>query len=165
MPIGLVTADQHESLVDLLLEAHVHHRAIPGPDRAAVRTHLHDALLAPGSPVRLLVAGDGSDVAGVAALVLQPSVVEPTGSDRWQCQLKELYVARARRGRGIGEALVRATARFALDHGCGRVDWNVQAANAAGIRFYERLGGVRVGDRRAYRLSGVALEDLAEAQN
>jgi GNAT superfamily N-acetyltransferase len=162
MRIALVAPDQHASLVDLLLEAHVHHRALPVADRASVDAHLHDAVLAPGSPVRLLVAADGPRVAGLAALVLLPSVIEPTGTDRWQCQLKELYVGRSHRGRGVGERLVRASARFALDHGCGRMDWNVQAGNDDGVRFYERLGGVRVGDRLSYRLGAAALGDLAQ---
>lgn len=165
MPTGPVTPDQHGSLVDLLLEAHIHHREIPVADRAAIEAHLVEDLLAPGSPVHLLVASEGEIVVGLAALVIVPSVIEPIGTDRRQCVLKELYVRRSHRGAGVGEALVARSARFALDHGCGRMDWNVQARNAGGIRFYERLGATRVDDRLGYRMTRSTLETLAGSQN
>jgi hypothetical protein len=37
------------------------------------------------------------------------------------------------------------------------IDWNEPA-----IRFYKRLGAQALEDRRTYRLSGDALEDLTE---
>ena len=117
------------------------------------------------SPVRLVVAVEPiGEVVGVAALVLVPSVIEPAGDSQWQCQLKELYVRSSHRGHGVGEALLAWSAGYALDHGCGRMDWNVQEGNAGGIRFYTELGATRVADRLRYRMGRAALEQLATAQ-
>jgi hypothetical protein len=59
-----------------------------------------------------------------------------------------------------GEALVAWSARNALVHGCGRMDWNVQAGNAGGIRFYAGLGATPVMDRLSYRSGRGAMERL-----
>ena len=98
---------------------------------------------------------------GLAALVLLPSVVVAVGARHMQCQLKELFVSDSCRGDGVGEALLRWCAKFALDNECGRMDWNVKAGNAAGIRFYERHGAQIVGDRLSYRVAGETLSELA----
>ena len=91
---------------------------------------------------------------GLAALVLLPSLVEMVGPGRHQCVLKELFVAESSRSEGVGGALLRASASYALEQGCGRMDWNVKAENADGIRFYERHGARVVGDRLSYRVEG-----------
>ena len=52
-------------------------------------------------------------------------------------------------------------AAYAIEHGCGRLDWNVRAGNQKGLAFYERLGGTRVADRLSYRMSRAALRRLA----
>jgi hypothetical protein len=52
-------------------------------------------------------------------------------------------------------------ARYALEHGCRRIDWPVKASNAKGIAFYEGLGAARVVERLSYRLSGPDIAKLA----
>jgi hypothetical protein len=51
-------------------------------------------------------------------------------------------------------------ARYALDQGCGRIDWHVQASNHAGIRFYAGLGADCVEGRLNYRLGRRAMDAL-----
>jgi len=164
MRIGLVVDRQYDSLVDLLVELHAHYHQPPITTRAEVERHLRDRLLAPASPTRLVVAelpGDG--VVGLAALVLLDSLIDPTPADRRQCQIKELYVRRAHRGRSIGKELMRWSAAYALGRGSGRMDWHVQAANRRGIAFYEQLGGTVVAERLNYRLDQATMERLARA--
>ena len=43
-------------------------------------------------------------------------------------------------------------ARYALDHGCSRIDWSVKSSNARSIAFYETLGARLVSDRISYRM-------------
>jgi GNAT superfamily N-acetyltransferase len=164
MRIGLFSPSQRGVLVDLLLELGSYYAASVTPTVDEVASHLDAALAAPGSPITLLTAEapDGR-LAGVAALLLVPSVVETVGVGRLQCQLKELFVAESFRGGGVGEALLRRSAQFALEHGCGRMDWNVKVSNAAGIRFYERHGAHVVVDRLSYRIAGDSLTQLATA--
>lgn len=160
--VGLVAAHQHESLIDLLCELHGFYNEGAKPARAEVKEHLLHNLLAPGSPQRLMVvcAQDGA-VAGLAALTLVFSLVEFTPGKRRQCQLKELYVRSSQRGKGLGEMLMSGVARFALEHGCARLDWPVKATNARGIAFYESLGAELVADRLSYRLGEAQLRQLA----
>lgn len=51
-------------------------------------------------------------------------------------------------------------ARYALDHGCHRIDWHVKASNGRGIRFYESLGA-GVTARLSYRRTEPAVSTLA----
>lgn len=54
--------------------------------------------------------------------------------------LEDLYVKPEFRNRGIGLALLEATAEEARRAGAGRLDWQVLDWNTEAVRFYERLG-------------------------
>ena len=154
MRIDLVSPAQHESLIDLLCELYRYYHDGAEVARADVRDHLLHGILAPDSPVRLVVAEDGSGtVVGFAAVMLMVSLVDPTPAHRRQCMMKELFVRADSRGRGVGRALMAWIARDAAEQGCGRIDWHVKASNEAGIRFYASLGAQCVADRLSYRLA------------
>ncbi len=160
--VDLLAPDQHASLVDLLCELHAYYNDGAAVPRALMQDHLVDHLLAADSPLRLVVAaGEDGVVEGFAAIALLYSLVEPAPDKRRQCVLKELYVGSAGRSRGVGRALMRWVARHAVEQGCGRIDWPVQAGNLRGQAFYEALGATRVADRLSYRLAGPALGRLA----
>lgn len=162
MRVGLVAESQHQSLVDLLCELHAYYNegACAPPER--VESHLVSNLLASESPLRLVVASEGDDkVVGFAAIGLVYSLVEFEPEKRRQCQLKELYVRQACRGRGVGRALMTWVARYAIDNACCRVDWPVQTSNPRGIAFYQSLGAEQLRSRLSFRLSGRALAELA----
>lgn len=127
-----------------------------------MRTYLLDTLLAADSPLRLVVAVDAHGaVLGFAAISLTWSLVDPMPETRRHCWLKELYVRSGQRGRGVGRALMAWVARDAVELGCARIDWPVQAANARGQAFYEGLGATPIVDRLSYRLAGPNLRRLA----
>ena len=162
MRIGFVTPDQHESLVSLLCELNSYYHPDSVADRALVAEHAAKFLLPSSSPYRLVVATstDGT-VCGLAAVAITYSLVEPEWDKRAQCHLKELYVSATKRSGGVGRALMGWVARYARENGCHRIDWPVQATNAPGIAFYERLGARRVADRLSYRLVEPAIGLLA----
>lgn len=54
--------------------------------------------------------------------------------------LEDLFVKPEFRNRGIGVALLNATAEEARLAGAGRLDWQVLDWNIDAVRFYERLG-------------------------
>src|SRR6185312_5803177 len=60
-------------------------------------------------------------------------------------RLYSLAVADEARGRGVGEALVRAVEGAARDKCCRRLRLEVRQDNASAIRLYERLGYRRFG--------------------
>jgi len=76
--------------------------------------------------------------------------------------LEDLFVDPEFRGQGIGKALLQRLARIAKDQDCGRMEWSVLTWNQPSIDFYHRLGAVTLEDWRTFRLTGVALERLAE---
>jgi GNAT superfamily N-acetyltransferase len=76
--------------------------------------------------------------------------------------LEDLFVDPEFRGQGIGKALLQRLARIAKDQDCGRMEWSVLTWNQPSIDFYHRLDAVTLEDWRTFRLSGVALERLAE---
>lgn len=163
MHVELASEAHHESLADLLCELHAYYNEGSSVSKDLVRSYLLGTLLAPESPLKLVVAArrDGQ-VEGFAAVSLTYSLVEPSPAQRRQCWLKELYVRSGNRGGGVGRALMSWVARYAVDNGCGRMDWPVKESNTRGIAFYERLGAVRVVDRLNYRLSGEGLNRLAQ---
>lgn len=163
MQISLVSPSQWESFTDLLIELYAYYHEGAIVSRPVVESHLHENLLSADSPLRLAVAArsDGT-VVGFAAVALLYSLVEPMPEKRRQCLMKELFVSSSQRSRGVGRALMAWVAQFAVENGCCRIDWPVDAANQNGISFYERLGAARVQNRLSYRLSGPSLISLGQ---
>ena len=160
--VDLVSAPQHESLVGLLCELHAYYHSGASVSRDLVQSYLVDTLVAADSPLRLVVAADAAGtVLGFAAISLTYSLVDPSPDKRRHCWLKELYVRSSNRSLGVGRALMAWVARYAVEHGCARIDWPVQAANARGQAFYEGLGATQVVERLSYRLSEPGLSRLA----
>lgn len=75
--------------------------------------------------------------------------------------LEDLFVDEARRGKGIGKALLRHLARRCVREGLPRLQWWVLDWNAPSIAFYKSLGAVPQEEWTVYRVSGEALERLA----
>lgn len=75
--------------------------------------------------------------------------------------LEDIYVREAVRGQGIGKQLLAAVARVAADRQCGRLEWSVLDWNKPAIDFYESLGAEAQSEWIKYRLTGDALQTLA----
>jgi GNAT superfamily N-acetyltransferase len=75
--------------------------------------------------------------------------------------LEDLFVEPARRGKGIGKALLARLAKIAVERGYGRLEWAVLDWNQPSIEFYLSLGAVPLDEWTAYRLTGEALARLA----
>lgn len=76
--------------------------------------------------------------------------------------LEDLFVRPAHRGLGVGRALLEHLAGVARQRGCGRLEWSVLDWNEPAIGFYRRLGAVPNDEWTTYRLTGRALERLAD---
>jgi GNAT superfamily N-acetyltransferase len=76
--------------------------------------------------------------------------------------LEDLFVKPESRGRGYGKALLAHIAAIAVERECGRVEWAVLDWNAPSIAFYRSLGAVSLDDWKIFRLTGEALDKLAE---
>ena len=162
MHIDFVAANQHDALISLMHEMCVFYSDAEPVSIADVRANLVDNLLAPNSPVRLVVAADDDgEVVGFAAIAMFHSMVDPTPGRRGQMLLKEIYVRQARQGSGVGKALMAWLARHAIERGCARMDWHVSATNKPALSFYRALNAQHVAGRLNYRLGGEYLARLA----
>ncbi len=75
-------------------------------------------------------------------------------------RLEDIYVTPAKRGIGIGKALLRHVAQIAIAEGCPRLEWDVLDWNQPAIDFYHSQGAtmlmewrMRVADDALLRLS------------
>lgn len=76
--------------------------------------------------------------------------------------LEDLFVRPAYRRQGLGRHFLGVLAAIAQDRGCGRFEWSVLDWNQPAIRFYEALGAQLLRDWRIARVTGDALDQLAE---
>jgi ribosomal protein S18 acetylase RimI-like enzyme len=102
----------------------------PGPDALAERVR---QLLAEGE-ITVLLAGTGPD--GLAVLRFRPGI----WSEALECFLAELYVVPARRGQGLGRALMEAAIELARRQGADYMDLGTAEDDVAARALYESLG-------------------------
>jgi GNAT superfamily N-acetyltransferase len=75
--------------------------------------------------------------------------------------LEDLYVKPEARGKGMGRALLVYLTRLARERNCGRFEWAVLDWNEPAIKFYRSLGAVAMDEWTTFRLTGDALDRLA----
>lgn len=76
--------------------------------------------------------------------------------------VEDIYVEPEFRRHGIGKALLKRVAAFAVDRGCRRMQWEVLDWNTPAIDFYLAMGGKFLDEWRNVRLDGEALTRLAD---
>ena len=124
----------------------------------ATEVNLHAALFGPERVAHAVIAQIGDDVAGFALYFFSFS----TFLARPGLYLEDLFVRPAARGKGYGKALLRELARIAVERRAGRLEWAVLDWNAPSIAFYEGLGAHLMREWKLFRLTGNALQHLAE---
>ena len=107
----------------------------------------------------LIAEADGGDPVGFALFFHNFS----TFLGRPGIHLEDLFVRPEHRGAGHGIALLRALGVRARDRGCGRIEWNVLDWNEPSIAFYRSLGAQPMQAWLLYRLTGDAMDALADA--
>ena len=106
--------------------------AEPTPEPGQIAARMRD-LMASGDTA-VLLGGAGPD--GLAVLRFRPSI----WTQSQECYLAELYVVPARRGRGLGRALLDAAIVLAREHGADYMDLNTAETDVAARALYESVG-------------------------
>lgn len=118
---------------------------------------LEAALFGPDSVTRALICEQDGQPIGMAIWFFNFST--------WQARnglyLEDLYVTPASRGLGAGKALLKRLARIAVEHDCGRFEWNVLDWNEPAIKAYDAIGAEAMPEWIKYRMSGQQLKDFA----
>lgn len=126
----------------------------------ATEAVLHDSLFGQAGGAECLIARVDGRAAGFALYFHNFS----TWLGRRGLYLEDLYVLPAMRGHGVGKALLVHLAGVALERGCGRFEWQVLDWNQSARDFYEKLGARANPGWINYRITGEALNRLAESR-
>ena len=121
---------------------------------------LVESLFGPNSRAEVILACVEEQVVGFALYFHNYS----TFLGRSGLYLEDLYVSPKARGQGIGKTVLVYLAALAKQRNCGRLEWSVLDWNEDAIRFYRRLGAVAMDEWSVYRVSGDALNQLAEIE-
>ncbi|TGS09910.1 GNAT family N-acetyltransferase [Mesorhizobium sp. M2E.F.Ca.ET.209.01.1.1] len=149
--------DDAGALATVLCAMATHYRQPPldySRAAATARQWLSDE--SPAYPHFALAFVDG-EVAGLASV----AIAHP-GIDLERLMfLKDLFVRDSTRDKGVGRALVGFLAGYCLSRGIGRIDLTSEDWNEGALRFYDRLGAERHGQKVFLRLSSDALNKVA----
>jgi GNAT superfamily N-acetyltransferase len=85
-----------------------------------------------------------------------------TFAGRHGLYVEDVFVLPAHRGAGIGKAIFRELARRAVAQGCARMEWSVLDWNAPAVGFYRSIGARGMDEWTVQRLTGGALQALAQ---
>ena len=136
------------ALAELLAEmGRFYGAAGAGPLDERVR-QINDAVFSAPAAVQVLLAWDGTQLAGMAAY----SFLWPAVGRTRSLYLKELYVGEDHRRHGVGKRLMGAVFDTAGQLGCSRVEWTTDSGNAGAQAFYGTLGLPRHPSKVFYRV-------------
>jgi GNAT superfamily N-acetyltransferase len=76
--------------------------------------------------------------------------------------LEDLFVRPEFRSKGIGKALLKHLARRCVDENLPRLEWWVLDWNEPALKFYHSIGAVPMHEWTVQRVTGEALDKLAE---
>lgn len=156
LTIRAATPDDVDTILRFVRELAIYEKA--EHEVLATPEHIHQTLFAPEPRVFGLIALDGDTPVGFAVYFFNYS----TWQGRHGLYLEDLYVSPAHRGTGAGKRLLQHLAQIAVAQDCGRFEWSVLDWNTPAIDFYESLDAKPQSEWIRYRLTGQALQNLAE---
>ncbi|MFG2954413.1 GNAT family N-acetyltransferase [Streptomyces sp. NPDC048291] len=137
---------EYEALGGITAQAYLHDGLLDFGESDSYLTELENVAKR-AAAATVLVAVDGDTLLGGVTFAPGPGPMADIAAPA-QAEIRMLAVARAARGRGAGEALVRACVdRARAVAGCTAVVLSTQRTMHAAHRIYERLGFVRTPDR------------------
>jgi ribosomal protein S18 acetylase RimI-like enzyme len=137
---------EYDTVGEITAQAYLRDGLLDFGERDGYLLELRD-VAARAAVAEVLVAADGDRVLGGVTFAPfggpMAEVARPG-----EAEIRMLAVAHAARGRGVGEALVRACLeRARATEGCVRVVLSTQRTMHSAHRIYERLGFVRTPER------------------
>jgi GNAT superfamily N-acetyltransferase len=114
-------------------------------ETAALAERLTRLITAPGHAVRVAEDAAGDPIGWIHAMEQDYLVLGR------RCEIMGLVVARGRRGRGIGRALVEDVERWAAARGLPEISVRSNIVRTESHPFYLRLGYALVKTQQAYR--------------
>ncbi len=135
--IAAVSSEEFEALLPLIA-AYQRFYEVDEVDGERNRSFFR-RFLAPSEDGMLLGARDGGELVGYACLYWHFSSLAAAES----VLMNDLFVAAAARGRGIGRALIEASAAVARERGAVHLEWATAPDNLTAQRLYDSTGAER----------------------
>lgn len=118
-----------------------------GKDTPADTTQIRSALFGDGPVATVLLAREGGDVLGMAAV----SLLWPAAGAESSLFLKELFVRENARRQGVARQLMAAVRAEADTTGCSRIEWTADRDNPPALALYQALGFQQHNGKAFYR--------------
>ena len=118
---------------DMAMVRHLIGQLDDAPDEVEFRTRFERVSAVPGH--RIIVAEMGSEIVGVLHVFERPALEKPC-----EAVVQALVVDGARRGSGIGEALMREAEAWAASRKLASTALYTRIDRDRARRFYERIG-------------------------
>ncbi|WP_420076989.1 GNAT family N-acetyltransferase [Streptomyces sp. JL3001] len=138
--------DEFEALGEITARAYLHDGLLDFGESDEYLGELRDVVKRAAAAEVLVAVADGRLLGGVTFVPSGGPMADIARSG--EAEIRMLAVDRAGRGRGAGEALVRACVdRARATEGCVRIVLSTQRTMHGAHRIYERLGFVRTPER------------------
>jgi GNAT superfamily N-acetyltransferase len=135
--IAPVDASEFERLLPLIADYQRFYR-VAAIDEGRNREFFR-RFLAPSDDGLLLGAREAGELVGYACLYWHFSSLQA----RESVLMNDLFVAESARGRGVGRALIEASAAIARERGAAHLEWSTAPDNHTAQRLYDSTGAVR----------------------
>ncbi|MDT0611681.1 GNAT family N-acetyltransferase [Streptomyces lancefieldiae] len=144
--IRQAASDEYDPLGEITAQAYLRDGLLDFGESDAYLGELRNVAKRAVAAEVLVAAADGRVLGGVAFVPSSGPMSDIAGPG--EAEIRMLAVAHEARGRGVGEALVRACVdRARAVEGCVRVVLSTQRTMRTAHRLYERLGFTRTPDR------------------
>jgi len=135
--IAPVTAAEYESLLPLIA---AYQRFYEAEDIEEERNRaFFRRFIAPSDEGMLLGARDGDELRAYACLYWHFSSTQAVET----VLMNDLFVSEPARGRGVGRALIEASAAVARERGAAQLEWSTAPDNHPAQRLYDSTGAER----------------------
>jgi len=135
--IAPLTADHYERLLPLIA-AYQRFYEVSEIDEERNRAFFR-RFLAPSEVGMLLGAREGGELVGYACLYWHFSSTQAAET----VLMNDLFVSAEARGRGVGRALIEASAAVARERGAARLQWSTAPGNRTAQHLYDSTGAER----------------------
>ncbi len=132
-----ITESQFEALLPLIA-AYQRFYEVDDIDEERNRAFF-SRFIAPSEDGMLLGARAGGELVGYACLYWTFTSLIPAET----VLMNDLYVSEAARGRGVGRALIEASAAVARERGAAHLEWATAPGNLTAQRLYDSTGAER----------------------
>jgi GNAT superfamily N-acetyltransferase len=142
-----VTPEDREEVLNVLLEAYLQYETIiPESKWELYRQSILDSFDNDGPVARIVAESDGTIVGSVQLFLSSDVAYGVPGMGIESPIIRYLAVSPKQRGKGIATALIRESARRAVDLGASWLHLHTSDMMESAVKLYERLGFERAFD-------------------